>query len=41
VRIASATVTLNRKGLRTRKVSGRYTAIVDLRGLPKGRFTTP
>ena len=39
VTIATAKVSVNGKRVRTRKVKGRFTATVDLRGLPRGRFT--
>lgn len=39
VTIKTAKVLVNGKRVRTRKVAGRFTATVDLRGLPKGRFT--
>ena len=39
VAIASARVVVNGKRVKVRKVSGRFTARVDLRGLPRGRFT--
>jgi sulfoquinovosidase len=38
-RIASARVYVNGRRARTRKVRGRFRARVDLRGLPRGRFT--
>lgn len=39
VEIKAAKVVVNGKRVRTRKVAGRFTATVDLRGLPKGRFS--
>jgi dipeptidyl aminopeptidase/acylaminoacyl peptidase len=39
VSIATAKVAVNGKNVRTRKIAGRFTATIDLRGLPKGRFT--
>lgn len=39
VTIAKAAVTVGTRKLRVRKVSGRFVATVDLRGLPRGRFT--
>jgi alpha-D-xyloside xylohydrolase len=38
-RIASARVYVNGRRVRTRRVGGRVRARVDLRGLPRGRFT--
>ncbi|HEX2086278.1 MAG TPA: hypothetical protein VHF89_11390 [Solirubrobacteraceae bacterium] len=38
VDVASATITVAGKRSRARFVSGRWRAVVDLRGLPKGRF---
>jgi hypothetical protein len=39
VDIRAAKVTVNGRPVSTRRVAGRFTATVDLRGLPKGRFT--
>ena len=39
VKIKKARVLVNGKAVKVRKVSGRFKATVDLRGLPKGRFT--
>ena len=39
VTIRSAGIKVNGRAVRVRKVAGRFTATVDLRGLPKGRFT--
>jgi len=39
VTIRSAIVFVNNKRVRVRKVAGRFTAQIDLRGLPKGAFT--
>jgi hypothetical protein len=39
VTIASATIQLGAKKIKAKKVNGRFTATVDLRGLKKGRFT--
>ncbi len=39
ITIRKAAVSLGRKALRVRKIRGRFTVLVDLRGLPKGRFT--
>jgi hypothetical protein len=39
VKVGKAAVTVNTKRLKVRKVGARYTASIDLRGLPKGRFT--
>ena len=39
VRIRRTRVLVNGKRTRIRKVAGRFRARVDLRGLPKGRFT--
>ena len=36
--IKSAVITLNAKRLRVRRVAGRLTTTVDLRGLPRGRY---
>ena len=37
--LKSAKVTLNKKSLRVRRVDGRLTSSVDLRGLKRGRYT--
>jgi hypothetical protein len=39
VRIVAARVVVNGKTVEVRKVGGRFTASIDLRGLKKGRFT--
>jgi hypothetical protein len=39
VRIKSAQVRVNNRRVRVRRVRGRFTARVDLRGFPAGRFT--
>jgi hypothetical protein len=39
VTIAKVSITLNNKRLKVRKADGRFRTVVDLRGLPKGRFT--
>ena len=39
VTIKAVKVVVNGKAVKTKKVAGRFTATVDLRGLPRGRFT--
>jgi hypothetical protein len=39
VTIATVRVTLNGRAVKTRKVAGKFTATVDLRGLKKGAYT--
>ncbi|MCU0314458.1 MAG: hypothetical protein MUC84_10420 [Solirubrobacteraceae bacterium] len=39
VTIRAAKVIVDGRPVKTRKVAGRFTATVDLRGLPRGRFT--
>ena len=39
VTIRAVKVVINGKVVKTKKVAGRFTSTVDLRGLPKGRFT--
>ncbi len=37
--IRSVKITFNGKTIKVRKVGGRFRAVIDLRGLAKGRFT--
>jgi hypothetical protein len=39
VTIRAAKVVVDGRPVKARKVAGRFTATVDLRGLPRGRFT--